>query len=901
MKTALSYLVYWFLKITLSLRYKITVRGLEDVLQQLPDKKGLLVLPNHVAEIDPVLLMLALWFRLRPRPIVVEDFFYMRGVHFFMDVVEALPCPNMGVTVNQWKLKKLKKLQGIIVSKLKEGERFLIYPSGKLKATSQEILGGASFVPAILAEVPDLPVLMVRSTGLWGSQFSTALTGKVPVFWKILVRGIKTGFKNLIFFSPRRHVLIECQLAPREFYALKERQAINRFLEAWYNDANHGQGDQLTLVPYSMWNRELPQVFAQLKKKEHADTALLSEEKRKKIFTRIAELSGCLPENIRPEQELLRDLGLDSLDIAQLVVFLDERFHVKEISPTELEKVSDLITAVLKRAHQEVSIEALPEIIRPRLKAEPRRPLPMSPEGKTVPESFLLSCSRMGRATACVDSSSGVFSYKRLKISALILAEKIQKMPGEYVGILLPSSVGAYLSILAVQLAGKIPVMLNWTAGVKALDHAAEVTQLQTVISSIKFLTRLKDLEMGVIEDRIVLLEDLRHEIKLKDQWKGVWQSYKSTETLLKELALSHRQAQDVAVVLFTSGTEALPKGVPLSHKNLLSNQSAAMKSVGFERGDLLYGVLPPFHSFGFSVTGLLPLLSGLKVAYAPDPTDNHRMTHDIEAYHATLFCCAPSFIRGVFRVAEPSQLKTLRLVVSGAEKTPKQLFEKVNNLGTGAQLLEGYGITECSPIVTLCRPNEPRVGVGKPLEGIELCIIQPESGQILSQGVQGEVCIHGPNVFDGYLGIKRNPFIELAGKRWYRSGDLGFIAPDGSLVLAGRLKRFVKIGGEMISLGGLEEELQEIIKENRWNHLPEHVTELKGPSLALCAVEKEGEKTHLILFSVYELERDQINIALKRRGYGNLVRLSETKTIHEIPLTGTGKTHYRSLEQSLL
>lgn len=240
----------------------------------------------------------------------------------------------------------------------------------------------------------------------------------------------------------------------------------------------------------------------------------------------------------------------------------------------------------------------------------------------------------------------------------------------------------------------------------------------------------------------------------------------------------------------------------------------------------------------------------------------------------------------------------SLRLVVSGAEKASDQLFDAAKKMGI--EFIEGYGITECSPIVTLCRIGEKRIGVGRPLEGIELSIVHEETNEKLADGQTGEICIFGPNVFKGYLGYPKNPFLEMDQKKWYRSGDLGFIEKDGSLCLEGRLKRFVKIGGEMVSLGGLETEIEAFVKERGLDKLPKDLQGYKGPALALCAAEQAGEKTRLVLFSVYPLEKEILNTGLKQKGYNNLVRLTEVRLVKEIPLTGTGKTQYRSLEQLL-
>jgi long-chain-fatty-acid--[acyl-carrier-protein] ligase len=901
-----SFVLYWFMRCVVSLRYRLHIQGLKEVLPFLTRTQGALILPSHVAEMDPVILFVILWPYFHPRPIVVEDFYYLKGIQSFLKTVKALPCPNMEHTVNRWKMRSLKKLKEQIIEGLKVGEKYLIYPSGRLKLTPQEVLGGASFLPSIVFETLEQSVnpsiVLIRTEGLWGSRFSRALTGQVPSFSAKFREGVKIVLKNGLFFTPKRDVKITFELAPPQFFALKDRQAMNRYLETWYNAPNQGRGDELKLVPDFWWSKKVPTIHVETKERTaEVNVNDFPEEKKKEIFDKLAELSDLSSQAIRLDQSLIRDLGLDSLDIAQLTVFLDERFQNKGVSPTDLERVEDLFRFASEGSTRESLVAEGVKIHR--LPKENSRPLPMPHQGTTLQEAFLRSCDRMGACIACVDALSGALTYRRLKTAVFVLAKEIEKLPGEHIGILLPSSVGAYLSILAVLFAKKIPVMLNWTAGIKAMNHALEVAEVKVVLSSIKFLSRLKDLELGAAEEKILLLEDLRRGIVWKDKIRGLAKGLFSADWLLNRKGFAAIKPQDCAVILFTSGTETMPKGVPLSHENLLSNQKAAMEAVcfSFKQDETLYGVLPPFHSFGFSVTGLLPLFAGIKVIYAPDPTDARRMAYDIAAFHVTFFVCAPSFIRALFQAADRSQLKSLRLVVSGSEKMPEEFEDYVRSIGPDAHLIEGYGITECGPIVTMHRLGEQKIGVGRPLKDIELCLLDPESEAVLPKDKQGEIAIHGPNVFAGYLGIDTNPFLLLEGKRWYRSGDLGTIAPCGSLVLSGRLKRFVKIGAEMISLGGVEEEILQIVKEKKLDRLPQGVTELKGPPIALCAIEKPGEKTLLVLISVYELDKETINIFLKHRGYSNLVRLSEIRFLKEIPLTGTGKTHYRLLEQSLV
>ena len=910
MKRFFSLWIYWALKVLMSFRYRVTIKGLDRILKELSvkEKKGLLILPTHVAKIDPIFAMLAFWPKLSPRPLVLDDFFYMHSLRFLMRILRALPCPNMEVGVNHWKLRQLKKVQEAIVLGLMQKETFLIYPSGKLKLASKEVLGGSSFVPTILKEVgTHADVMLVRITGLWGSRFSRALTGKVPSLMEMTFVCMKDIVQNLLFLTPKREVTIECELVPQKFYALKGRQEINQFLETWFNKPWGAKGEELSLVPTSIWNKTQPVLAQSVKEVNNRDHYLLSEEKKEKIIEQISRLSQVPKDKIDPAKDLIADLGLDSLDVAQLILFLEEVFHTKEVKPEDLRSVSDLFMVVLEKGEEDESLSALPSPGRLpfHLKKEKNRPPPRAPEGATIAEAFLKATDRMGRKIACADAPLGVWSYKKLKLAAILLAEKLKSVPGERVGVLLPSSTAAYLSIFALYLAGKIPVMLNWTLGVKALSHAAKAANFKVTLSSVKFLSRLKDLDLGNVEETVALLDDLFYELRFMDKVKAFFKSLLPAKRLLRHLKLDRVDPKDSAVILFTSGTQTYPKGVPLSHENILSNQTAAIKSIALDEHDLLYGVLPPFHSFGFSVTGLLPILTGLKVVYAPDPTAAKVIARDIEQHQVTLFCCAPSFIRGVFRVANPLQLKSLKYIVSGAEKAPDILFEYVQHLKPRTELLEGYGVTECSPIVTLSRPHEPKIGVGRALEGIELLIVDPESGTPLEEGKLGEVCIYGKSVFSGYLGLEGDPFLDYGGKRWYRSGDLGTLTPDGSLILNGRLKRFVKIGGEMVSLGGLEEEFLEIMQENHWTQLAYQVREKAseahiGVPLALCAMEKSGVKSRLVLFTIYEVDRNALNLALRKRGYSNLVRLSEVRSVETIPLTGTGKTHYRILEESL-
>ena len=875
----------WMVRKVLSLRYRLKITE-----KDIASEKGMIFIPNHPAEIDPIMLMTHLWGRFKPRPVVVEHFYYMQGAGPFMRMVDALPIPNFETTTNAWKINQAKKTYHKIKEGLAKGQNFLIYPSGHLRRAPHEVVGG-SLVHDLLEECPRAKVVLVRTTGLWGSAFSRAITGQSPDFWKVIWKGFKTILKNGIFFVPKRKVDIEMCLAPEDFPRGADRRVLNRYIEDWFNrydDKGAVVSDEpVKLVSYSMWKDEFPEITAP--EKADDENVYIDPKVREAIIGHLAEVADVDASKISDETDLVRDLGLDSLDVGNVCAFIDEKYHIASMAPGEMKKVSDLCKAASVEA--EVGSLNIP-VYEPKKKwpEEEPRPVMRAPKAKTLGEAFLWSTMRNKNFAACADGLTGPLSFKDVRRAALILADKIRQMPGKYVGIMLPSSVAVNLVIFATWLADKIPVMLNWTSGVRSLDFANDLLSLESVISSRRFLDRLEVLDLGTLEDKVTLLEDVKENISLGDKLKGVLKAAKNNRLLLDECGISNKTPDDVAVILFTSGTETYPKAVPLTHRNILENQKSGLSCVDLTSQDVMYSVLPPFHSFGFSITGILPLMWGLKAFYSPDPTDGSAMARDIAHWKPTIMCCAPSFYKNLFRVAEKKQMESMRLFVTGAEKAPEELKRLVHELGPDKQLLEGYGITECSPVVTLARSDDA-AGVGQLIPGIEVKTIHPETEELLKDGEKGEICILGPSVFDGYLGTDvKNPFIELEGKRYYRSGDIGFIDENDCLVLEGRLKRFVKIGGEMISMNAIEDELTKYALSEKL------IQDDDEPSFALGV--KQGEVPHLVLFTTLDLAKEDVNQTLRSTGFGRVVKVHEVHKIDAIPVTGTGKVHYRVLDE---
>lgn len=889
----LSYLI----RAGLSLRYSIEVRGMKNLTpERLNRKEGILFLPNHPAHMDPLFNFVWLWPKFQMRPLVIEYIYrlpILRPIHRW---VRSLPIPNFENAVNEWKLKKGEASFGEISEGLKKGQNFLVYPSGRLKNTGKELIGGASGTHELLKECPDTNVILIRTTGLWGSSFSRALLGRSPDLVPTLFHGLKVLLKNFIFFAPRRKVIIELEPNPEDFPRENaSRIELNRYLENWYNrypddKGNVFESEPLKLVSYSWWKQDLPTVHKQKKREGEGTGRNVSEQTRERIYSEIRKILEKPELEIKPEQNLAFDLGMDSLNIAEFIVFLTKNFEVGEIFPEDLETVGTILE--IAEGGKEAKTSTRPTVDFT-WSEESNRPDPALPMGKTIPEAFLNSCQRMDGFSACGDDIRGPLTYKQMKKAVLVLAQYFKTWEEERIAILLPASSTTYIVILAIQMAGKVPVMLNWTLGSRYLEEMMRLSGALGIVTSWNFLDRLPNAQFGSCLDKLVFLEEIRKNLSLKMKLRGVYLSKCSVAKVVKEMGLDKIDEESPCVILFTSGTEAAPKGVPLSHKNIISNQRSAMQCVNFAYQDTVYGILPPFHSFGFSVAGVFPILAGIRIAFYPDPTDSFGLAEGVSRWQITLFCAAPSFTKGLFNAAKPEQLQRLRLFVSGAEKAPQELFDRVAKLGTRAQLVEGYGITECSPILTLNRPHLPPKGVGRLIPEVELITIHPETLEKLPEGADGEICVRGPNVFKGYLDNPRSPFIKIEGKNWYRTGDLGHLEEDGSLILSGRLKRFTKIGGEMISLGAVEEMIgQALIQAGRIS------TDI--PSIAVCVDEKEADKPKLILFAIIDLDREEVNQILQQAGFSNLVKISAVKKVHEIPIMGAGKTNYRQLQDAI-
>ncbi len=905
MKRYVALAILYFIKLSLCFRYRVRYEGLENLTPENLNKSGgIIFLPNHpTIFVDPSLVAIGVYRKFSLRPLVVEYFYYMFGVGWLMRFMGGIPVPNLTNASNSLKRRRSEAAFDEMAAGLKRGESFLLAPAGRVKRSNYEMIGGASGAHSILQRVPEANVVLVRMTGLYGSIFSTALTGgKVPYFFPTLSRGIKIALKNFIFFSPRREVVVEYVPAPKDFPWQASRLELNRWLERWYNKPDgidpkltqkECPGESLHLVSYSFLREELPKVKGNANNPQ-AESGIdnVPPEVRAQVVHYLAKLAKRNAEEILPEMSLASDLGLDSLDASEILLFLQEQFRAEGVPPSELTTVGKLIAIAAKQitfasAHED-ELGPTATWRAAALRPDPARLAP----GKTIAEVFLNNCARMGPRDACADMSSGVLSYAQLKMRVVLLAEYIRKLEGQYIGVMLPASVGASACILACQLAGKIPVMVNWTVGSRHLKSVAEVAGYQHVLSSWAFIDRLENTDLEGVEDKLLFLEDARAQFSLKDKLVALYRSKQSTNKLLTTFGVKERSEDDIAVVLFTSGTEAAPKGVPLSQRNILTNQQGVLERLNFATDLVLFGILPPFHSFGFTLTSLLGLLGGLRTCFYPKPTDGPSVARCVNHYKVNIICGAPTFLKSMLKVATKEDVQHLSYCVTGAEKAPPELHDLCQELGIADTILEGYGITECGPVLTLnSRTVEPK-GVGQVPAGTELRVVHPETYELLGVDQTGLVLARGPGIFKGYLnpGLA-DPFVTIDGHRWYKTGDLGSLDSIGRLTLSGRLKRFVKIGGEMVSLGAIEDALLQAARKQGWT-LSDN-----SPSLAIVAQEHESERPSIGLFARFHSSVEEVNSVLREGGFSNLVRVSSVDYLQEIPIMGSGKINYRELQ----
>jgi len=858
----------------LRLRYRIRAKGFRQIIAK--GRSGILFLPNHPALVDPVIVLTELQSTFHPKSLADKDQIDLPIVRWLARKTGVRPLPDVAKYGEACKDEVQRIIQDSI-AELKAGQNLLLYPAGHLARGRYEDLGGASAVKTILEQLPDVRVVLIRSRGLWGSSFSWA-SGSVPIFAQRFRAGFSYLFANLLFFSPRREVVLEFH-EPENLPRAGSRNELNRCLEAFYNE----DAPPRTYVPHTIWERGGTRILPEPEPPRiEGDLSDVSASTRDIVLKQLHELSGV--SEITDSASLARDLGLDSLARMELQLWIEREFGFQGVDPESLQNVTDVLLAASGRAVSGAGKALKP--IDARWFCDSGHAIEIA-AGGTITEVFLAQAARGTGRPLLADQTSGVRTFRDVITAVLALKPHLERIEGDCVGLMLPASSTATIFYLALLFAGKTPVMVNWTVGARNLAHGLDLLGVGRVLTAGQLVSKIESqgTDLSAIRDRIVLLEDLGRSLGKMEKLAAALKARFNWSSLRKA------RVQKTAVVLFTSGSENLPKAVPLTHANLLTNLRDLSQVFRFKLGDRMIGILPPFHSFGLTGTSLFPLCGGVQVVYHPNPTEGVALAKIIEAYRVSMLVGTPTFLHGITRAAREEQLATLRIVVTGAEKCPDQLYETLERRWPHLKVLECYGITECSPGVSANREEALRRGaIGYVLPSMEYAVVDLDTGQRVEIGRTGMLLVRGPNVFSGYLHYDGgSPFEMLEGKSWYRTGDLVNEEPDGLLLFAGRLKRFVKLGGEMVSLPAVEEALL----ARFGNASDEDI---------ILAVEATPADTNpeLVLFTVRDISREEANAAIRDAGLSPIHNIRSVKSLEAIPLLGTGKTDYRTLKSLL-
>ncbi|MEX2044487.1 MAG: AMP-binding protein [Opitutus sp.] len=474
-------------------------------------------------------------------------------------------------------------------------------------------------------------------------------------------------------------------------------------------------------------------------------------------------------------------------------------------------------------------------------------------------------------------------------------------LPEKRVGIVLPPGAGAFIANLAVMAAGKIPVNLNFTSGRQAIETSYRLGGIRTIISAEAMRAKVPNFPWP---ERTL---DLKAEIEAAGGKKAMLPWLLAAWLLPNQwcaglLGLPRTGDREEAGLLFTSGSSGEPKGVPLSHRNILANCAQISSLSILPESASLLGCLPVFHSFGFTVTLWYPMLRGCRVVTVPSPLDTRKIVEAIRDDQVTVMIGAPTFVRPILKKAQPGELRSLELVVTGAEKLPDDLYRAF--LETfHIEILQGYGLTETTPASNINQPhppvvlstNQPQIGkrtgsVGRMMPGMTARIMDPETGAHLPDDQTGVVLFRGANVFSGYLDDPEKTSAALRDS-WFVTNDLGRFDNDGFLFIEGRLSRFSKIGGEMVPHGTVE---QKIIEAFGWD-------QMESPTLFVTSVPDVTKGEALVLLTTNEVTADVLRTKLMELGLPNLWVPRMIRRVEKIPMLGTGKIDLKGCRELAL
>ncbi|MGB3625144.1 MAG: AMP-binding protein [Henriciella sp.] len=484
-----------------------------------------------------------------------------------------------------------------------------------------------------------------------------------------------------------------------------------------------------------------------------------------------------------------------------------------------------------------------------------------------------------GSKVAIVDGDERELTYTEIIRASFALGSALRATTSksESMGIMLPTGAGAVIGFLSILAAGRVPAMLNFTAGSANLLSSMKAAQVSKIVTARKFV-ELANLEplISALEEHaeIIYLEDVRESLSLKNKLVG------AIGPVFPGMFHSRPDYRKAGVILFTSGTEGEPKGVALSHQNIIANVEQVRAHIGLNpKTDTVFNPLPTFHCFGLTVGALLPIAAGVKAVFHPTPLQPREIAKRIRLTGSTILLATDTFISQYTRAGEEGDMDSVRLAVCGAERVKDETRQLVRRK-FDIEILEGYGATEAAPVVAANRPEMNKPGtVGQFMSGVEHELVPVEG---IEDG--GKLRIRGPNVMLGYMRPSNPGVIDPTDEGWHDTGDIVSIDKDGCIWIRGRVKRFAKIGGEMVSLSVVENCASAIWPDDMH---------------AAAAIPDSRKGEQIILFTTSQTaDRGAIMAWSQSHGVSELSVPRKVYHVDEIPVLGTGKIDYGAVNK---
>jgi acyl-[acyl-carrier-protein]-phospholipid O-acyltransferase / long-chain-fatty-acid--[acyl-carrier-protein] ligase len=495
-------------------------------------------------------------------------------------------------------------------------------------------------------------------------------------------------------------------------------------------------------------------------------------------------------------------------------------------------------------------------------------------------EMFVRTAKQHSTRMAVIDKTTGHrVTYRAALLRSLILSRKMAEFDPGMIGVMMPTSAGAILGVIAAVMTGRTPVMINFSTGAEQNCRLAQRRlAFRTIITSKALLERLKCPKV----DGMVFIEDIAAGVSRLDALRGLLRASRSPEAICR--SIHQAQLDENIVILFTSGSERDPKAVPLTHRNLIANIEGMHGVLDYGPGDIILGNLPLFHVFGLNTNLWLPLVNGMTIVTFANPLEFRAISTAVREEGVTMVVGTPTFLQGYLQKSEPGDFGKVRLLITGADRCPESLHQGFREKH-GVPLLEGYGTTETSPVISVNSPDHNRPGsVGRVLPNLQVRMEHYETGEECVRSQIGRILVKGDSVMRAYFDDFEATSLRLR-HGWYDTGDMGYMDDDGYLWHVGRLGRFLKVGGEMVSLVQVEDALQRILPEGVWCAVVEVPDPLRGSKIVAAVTDKVNERE-----LTSRLAAEVARIALPRHFV----------VVPELPKMPSGKIDYRSLTEGV-